>query len=200
MITINLLPEDLKLKAKPTGTSFELKYFLLLIPLFLAIVILLHFYLGFTSLLKAARVSALTNTWKQLQPKMLELNNFNQGAAAQSSDDQLIGQYLAQRICWSMKLNKLSNHLPDGVWFNNLAIGSQEFLLSGTVVSLQKEEMNLINKFISNLNADKDFMKDFSALVLSSVQKKTKGTYEITDFVLRGQARVQPKIPQAGKK
>ncbi len=200
MIEINLLPEDLKQKAKSKSSSFELKYLLLLIPLFFAVIILLHLYLGVTALVKAGQVSVLTGKLKQLQPQMQELDNFNKGSAAQSSDDQIVQQFLSQRIYWSLKLNKLSEYVPDGIWFNNLSIGSKEFLLAASVVSLQKEEMSLINKFISNLNADKDFMKDFSSLELSSVQKRAKGSYEIIDFVLRGLARIQPKAPQGVKK
>lgn len=200
MIEINLLPEDLKQKAKSKSSNFELKYLLLLIPLFFGIIILLHLYLGITALVKVGQASVLTGKWKQLQPQMQELDNFNKGSAAQSSDDQAVQQFLSQRIYWSLKLNKLSEYVPDGIWFNNLSIGSKEFLLAASVVSLQKEEMSLINKFISNLNADKDFMKDFSALELSSVQKRVKGSYEITDFVLRGLARIQPKAPQGVKK
>ncbi|MFA5117917.1 MAG: hypothetical protein WC695_03585 [Candidatus Omnitrophota bacterium] len=200
MIEINLLPEELKQKAKSTGSTFELKYLLLLIPLFVVILVLLHLYLGITMLVKAGQVNALTAKFKQFQPQLQELEKFNKGSAAKSSDDQMVQQYLTQRIYWSLKLNKLSEHVPDGIWFHNLSIASKEFLLAASVVSLQKEEMSLINKFISNLNADKDFMKDFSALELSSVQKRTKGSYEITDFVLRGLARVQPKAQQGKKK
>jgi len=51
-------------------------------------------------------------------------------------------------------------------------------------VSLQQEEMNAINKFMDNLKKDSVFLKDFSNLELTSVQKKVIGGYDIADFVL----------------
>jgi Tfp pilus assembly protein PilN len=98
----------------------------------------------------------------------------------------MIQQLIGQRINWAEKLNKLSLNLPSGVWFNEIQVNSKEFILKASVISLQKEEMNLINAFIDNLKNDKDFFKDFNNLELNSAQKRVIGGYDVTDFILVG--------------
>jgi len=65
-------------------------------------------------------------------------------------------------------------------------IDVQHFSEAGELISLQKEEMNLLNKFIDSLKKDNMFFKDFSALDLSSVQIRSLGGYDILDFSLTG--------------
>ena len=85
------------------------------------------------------------------------------------------------------KLNRLSLDLPSGIWFNEISANlKKEFILRGSVVSLKKEEMLLINQFIDNLKKDTDFFKDFSKLEMTSAQSGEIGGYEVNDFVISG--------------
>ncbi|MFC1805071.1 hypothetical protein ACFLZ3_04530, partial [Candidatus Omnitrophota bacterium] len=71
-----------------------------------------------------------------------------------SADAILQGKLSAEKLNWSEKLNKLSLHLPYGIWFDNLSLKGADFVLRGSVISLQGEEMMLIKKFIESLKDD----------------------------------------------
>ena len=197
MIEINLLPEELKDKhkgkTKKTAAdisaglaNFKVKYFIYLIPLALGILICTHIYLGLMYFVKTGALRQLANKWQGLEQQRSELEVFNAEYALISEDAKAIQQISQSRINWAQKLNLLSLGLPSGIWYNEINVSPKEFILQGTVVALQKEELVLINKLISNLKNDPDFFKDFSSLELSSVQKKTVGGYDIFDFILQG--------------
>ena len=185
---LNLLPEELKAitKRKRTGFSIEVKYFLYLIPFILGILICAHIYLTILIIAKNSQLYILNKKWQSLEPQRKTLENFNKEYAIFSQDALAIKELTEQRINWSQKLNKLSLDLPSGIWFNEISVLGKDFILQGSVVSLQKEEMSLIKKLIDNLKNDPDFFKNFGTLELSSAQKKTIGSYEVVDFILTG--------------
>jgi Tfp pilus assembly protein PilN len=187
MIEINLLPGELKFRAKKI--SLELNYFLYLIPVVFGIVICVHIYLAALNITKSYQFSALNNKWKKIELQRKELEDFKNEHDLLSADAEIIQQLIAQRINWSEKLNKLSLNLPSGIWFNEMVLTRKDFTLKGSVISLQKEEFSLINKFINNLKNDAAFFKDFNNLELSSAQKRVVGGYDISDFILIGTLR-----------
>lgn len=195
MIEINLLPEELKVKA--AKASNESKYYLLIIPVILAIFILLHIVFLLNSTVKMNQLGGLKKKWQELQPQLKVLEGLKV-ESGNMSNIQMIQQLALQRINWAQKVYKLSFYLPKGVWFTNMSVTTKVLSLKGSVLSLQKEEMVLINKFMVALKKDNDFMGDFSNLELSSVQKKEIGGYEITDFMLTITLKevVQPNKPK----
>lgn len=197
MIEINLLPEELKVKHKGIlkeaaaasgrgAATFEIKYIIYLIPLVLGILICAHIYLGLAYFVKNSQLRHLANKWRGLEQQRKELEVFNSEYALSNEDTKALEQIYQARINWAQKLNLLSLGLPSGVWFNEISLSPKEFILQGTVVALQKEELALLNKLISYLKNAPDFFKDFNNLELSSVQKKTIGGYDIFDFILQG--------------
>lgn len=197
MIEIDLLPEELKVRhkgktKKPAAaieawlSDFKVKYLIYLIPLALGILICTHIYLGLMCFVKGRALRQLDKKWQGLEQQRKELEVFNSEYAVISEDAKAIQQISQSRINWAQKLNLLSLGLPPGVWYSEISVSPKEFILQGTVVALQKEEMALINKLISSLKNDPDFFKDFSSLELGSVQKRTVGSYDIFDFILQG--------------
>ncbi len=187
MIELNLLPEELKIKAKKTDLLPQAQYLLYLIALFFGIAILMNIYLGINYLAKINKLNALNNKWKKLEPQRQMLKGLGGGEEGLPPEVRAMQQFTAKNILWSEKLNKLSLNLPSGVWLTELYVASNKnLILRGSVVSLQKEEMALINKFIENLKKDRGFFKDFANLELTSVQKATLGGYEVVNFVLNG--------------
>ena len=182
MIEINLLPEELKTKTKKINIKSQ--YFLYLIPLAFGILIFMHLYLSAVGIIKNYQFSALNNKWKKLQPQREMLKNLSKEYEVLSADAKVIQQLNIRRLNWSEKLNKLSLDLPSGIWFNEIALSRKDFILKGSVISLQKQEMSLINKFIDNLKKDAAFFKDISDLELSSAQIKAIGGYDVFDFIL----------------
>src|SRR3989338_7992141 len=182
MIEINLLPEELKPAVKTGLAKFSAAgpaVLIYLVPVILGALAFLHLSLAGLAIVKNSQYGILNNRWRALEPQRKALEEFNQEYAIFSEDASAMQRIVQQKIDWARKLDSLSSALPPGVWFIYLGITAKELNLRGQAISLQKEEMNLINKFIDNLKDDADFFKDFSSLSLSSVQKKAVGGYDI---------------------
>jgi len=180
MIEINLLPEELKTRAQKKAAEPD-KY-LFLIPLFFGLLLLLHLTFGLMQVSRALRLQVLKRQWSMLSPEIKKLEGFKKEFESYSLDGKIREELLAKNTKWSEKLNKLSLDLVPGVWFNEIAVGKKDILIKGSVVSLEKKEVDLINRFMSNLKSDAEFMKDFLSLDLGSVQKKKIGTFDVVDF------------------
>lgn len=187
MIEINLLPDELKVKVKTkkTGINVEAKKFLYIIPLVLGLLLCVHIYLALFNISRAGALRALESKWKTFESKRKELQEFNKEYSVSVEDEKAIKQLLEQRINWAEKLNKLSLNLPSGVWFNELTVTRKDLIIKGSVVSLQKQEMNLIKGFIDNLKTDKAFFKDFNTLELTTADRKTISGLDVVEFVLQ---------------
>lgn len=184
------MPEELKTnikKGKKLGIRPE--QLIHLIPLAFGILISVHIYLSAAGVIKHYRYNALDKKWKKLQPEREMLNNFKSQYDVLSSNTQAIQQLNSRRLTWSEKLNKLSLDLPSGIWFNEILVSPAELVVKASVISLQKEELGLINKFIDNLKNDAGFFRDFNNLELSSIQRRLIGGYDIVDFILTGKLK-----------
>lgn len=184
MIKINLLPQDLQLKYR--RVKIDSKSLLCLIPLGFCILIITHIYLGVINIAGNYQFDALNNKWKKLEPQRKLIESISKEYNLLSQDAKLIQEFTKQRISWAQNLNLLSIKLPAGVWFNEILVSNKEFILKGSVVSLVKQELNLINKFLSNLKDDNNFFKNFDKLELGPLQTRTIGGYDIIDFTLVG--------------
>lgn len=192
MIEINLLPEELKVKtranktASVTATKVDPKYFLRALPFALGLIILIHLYLAAVGIIKGSQLNALDRKWRSFEAQRKALEDFNQEHMVLSEDAKAIQRASQERLLWAQKLNSLSLDLPSGVWFSEVSFSAKDFILHGSVVSLQKQEMSLINKFIDNLKNNPGFFKDFVKLELNSVEHKSFGGYDVADFNLTG--------------
>lgn len=196
MIEINLLPEELRLKTKnksverqmvatPAGFTLD-KLFIYAIPVILVLAVGVHVYFGLVAVGKNHQLVALNAKWVEMAPQKKAVDEFNNVYSSVSQDASLVALLNSKRTLWAQKLNKLSLNLPPGVWFNEITINAKDIVISGAVISLAKEEVNLINKFLENLKADSEFSKDFVSFELSNVQKKLVGGYDVADFILTG--------------
>ena len=191
MIEINLLPEELKAKiaSRKAKVAFEVKYFIYLVPLVLVLLLIVHIYLGILLVGKYNQVGALNKKLRSLEPEKKQLEDFNKENASFTKDSFAIKALVDERVTWFEKLKALNNSLLPGIWFTELFVTPNDFTLRASVVSLQKEEMNTIKKFIDNLKNDAPFFKDFENLELSSVQRRTIGSFDVLDFALIGKLK-----------
>jgi len=186
MIEINLLPAELRVKAKAKKTAINLapnnlKY---LIPVILGVLILVHFYVMILSLGKSSQYRKLNEKWVKLEPQKKTLESYNSENASLSESAKAVQKFVDLRINWSEKLNKLSIYLPSGIWFNELHASAKELVLRASVITLQNNEMELIAKLIEGLKKDAGFFKGFTSLELGSVQHRSIGSYDIAEFTL----------------
>lgn len=183
MIEINLLPEELRPRIVKGG-SVDAKAVLGSIPLVIGALVVVNILLWVFLLIREVELGMLNAKWEKLQPQQQLIDNSRRESAELSADAKLTRELLEQRIAWGEKLNKLSLYLPSGVWFKELSVSAGEFLLKGSVISLEKEEMTLVNTFVSSLKKDPVFVKNFGLIEVSSVQKRLVGSYEVADFVI----------------
>lgn len=184
MIEINLLPEELKVK-RPLNTKFTfILYFVS--GLFLTILLLLNIFVISLSAVKNIELTILNKKWETLMPQRQKLEESKKSSEILTQDLKAIQQAFSLRTPWSNKMNKLSLLLPSGVWFNEVSLNNKNFTIKGSVISLKKEEMSLINLLLKNLKEDIVFFSDFNNLDLTSVQRRALGGYEVVDFTLNG--------------
>jgi len=196
MIEINLLPEEFRVKVRIKNTETAVSktaaafkqdlFFIYAIPAILGIFVALHLYFAVAIMFKNGKLISLNKKWLEMEPQKKVFDEFNKEFSAASADAGMAQGLINKRVAWTQKLNKLSLNLPSGVWFNEISTNSKGIIIQGSVISLEKEEMQMINKFMDNLKADAGFSKDFSGFELSNVQKRQIEGYEVADFVLTG--------------
>lgn len=188
MIEINLLNEGPKVKTKASGLAIGegINKFFNFIPLILAIVACLHIYLAAFSVIKGRELDTLSNKWKNSEAQRKNLESLKKEYVLLSEDALATQQLSEQRVTWAEKLNTLSLDLPSGMWFSEISLTPTEFILMGSIVSVQVDEMALINKFIDRLKGSSSFFKGFQTLEVGSLQKRTVGSYNVADFTLVG--------------
>lgn len=189
MIEINLLPEEQKKKTVKMARDAQMMQTLYVIPLIFGVILLVHLVLAAVFLIRSSQLAMLNARWKMLEPQRKQLENARKEYDALFQDNRIIQQSGIQHINWANGLSRLSLHLPPGVWFNDLAFSSSELVLKCSVVSLKKEEMLLINKFIDGLKGDPLFFSDYSAVEIGSVQMKKIGGYDVVDFIITAKVR-----------
>ncbi len=187
MVEINLLPEELR--AKKAKTGLDAKYLLYILPLLFVLIILLHIYLMAMLVTKSYQFNLLNKTWDGLESDRKKLEGLKKESSMLLKDTKTIEDLVAKRISWAEKLNKLSLELPSGIWFNEVSAGDKELLIKASVISLQKEEINLINTFLDKLKMDSVFYSDFERFELGPMQRKNIGGYEVVDFTVTGKLK-----------
>jgi len=182
MIEINLLPEEKKIQSgKFSLNGIEVIRY---VPVVIGALLAVHLILLIYCLGSYYSLAGLNKKWIALSPQIKILQDFKRENDSLSKDTGSIKKLFSERINWSQKLNALSQKLPFGVWFTELGVTGKSFSLKGSVVSLQKGELSLINKFIQNLKDDQAFIKDFTGLELSSVQSRDIAGVTVVDFTL----------------
>ncbi|MCX5694243.1 MAG: PilN domain-containing protein [Candidatus Omnitrophica bacterium] len=199
MIEINLLPEELKLKTKGRNPDqvvvksplalIQDRVFIYIIPVILVLFILVHLFFAVLFISKNGRLVSLNHKWMDLATEKKALDAFNREFSVSPQDAGLLAQLNRQRSLWAQKLNKLSLCLPAGVWFSEIIFNKSTLTIRGCVISLQKDEVSLINKLLDSLKTVPEFSNDFTSLELSNIQKRSLGGYDISDFILVGTLR-----------
>ncbi|RJO63971.1 MAG: hypothetical protein C4540_05300 [Candidatus Omnitrophota bacterium] len=189
MIEINLLPEELKAKARKIQASEKFQYIVYGILAVCVLFIVLHVFFGVIAIAKGVRLNSLKAQGKKLQPQLKALEDFRKENKELSAEEKGMQDLVAKRINWAEKLNFLSRDLIMGTWFRELSVTPKELIIKGAAVSLEKEELRLLDKFIENLKKDERFFKDFTAIELKSVTRALIGNYEVVDFTLVVPAR-----------
>ena len=184
MIEINLLPEELK--QRKARQIFLPQALLKILPVACGLLVVIHIYLGGLFVFKTLQYKSMNKQWEQLKTQRQEVDAWKRGYNISSQQTGQINSLLTQRITISDKMQVLTKSLPNGIWFNHLNLNQKKFLLEGSVVSLKKDQMSLLNRFLDRLKEDNLFFKDFIRFEPARMSMRTLGGFSIMDFVLEG--------------
>ena len=185
MISINLLPKELDTRSQDISEAWQNMF--LYIPAAIAgLIILIHLFLGGLLICKSLRYKSLNKKWAQLAQDRQSVDLWKRQHSISNQQAMQMSQMLKQRVTIADKCDALIEALPNGIWFNRLTLRQRQLLIEGSVVSLKKDKMRLLNLFLSRLKEDQPFFKDFIRLELGRVSMRTLSGFEIMDFVLEG--------------
>jgi Tfp pilus assembly protein PilN len=193
MIEINLLPEEKRVKIRKAAAapgkpavpvSESLKKLVYVVPAAVGILMVVHAYLAFSQVSLSVALGSLAGKVQSFQPQMKNIAGFKVKFESFTQDEKIMQELAKANINWAEKLNRLSLDLPPGIWISDLSASSAQLIVKCSVVSLDTDPVELINRFISALKDDPDFFNDFSSFDLGSVQKRTAGNYEVADFAV----------------
>ncbi|MFH1577872.1 MAG: hypothetical protein ABIC18_02215 [Candidatus Omnitrophota bacterium] len=187
MIEINLLPEEFKQDKPRQSLLSQVQVFWYILPVVFALLLIIHLSLGGIYISKLLQYKAMEKKWVQLTPEHQKVQEWKKQHKISGQQTAEMNKLLEQRITISDKLQVLSKGLPNGIWLNSLDLKNEKFELKGSVVSLEKDQMRLLNRFISYLKEDARFFKDFSRFELGRVTMRTLGSFAIMDFILEGE-------------
>jgi len=193
MIEINLLPDELKKTKTPSGGlgKPDIKTLLYIVPVVIGILLVTHISLAATSVFKNLSLASLNKRLSRLDPEKKKLEGFFKEYSVTSAGASAATDLLGGRVEWAQELNSISRALPAGVWLNELSFQDGTLTLRGSVIAVNKEreEVSIINRFISNLKNNKDFITDFQTPELSSVNRRSIHSFEVIDFTLTGREK-----------
>ncbi len=102
---------------------------------------------------------------------------------------KLLRNKIDDRFYWTHKFSRLPALLPDKVWLNSMRIFTEDdrarrrLLIRGMIYTEDKaEEIELVNRFISNLKQDSVFFEGFSEIELISLERMKIGGFDIVEF------------------
>ncbi len=184
MISINLLPDELKERNRKGIAPQD--YVVYLAAGLLAALLALHLLLGLIYVGRDIHLGVLASAMKNQESLLKKVENFKQEYGYLFRDEFSPGQ---GGLSWSEKLYCMSKDLPNGVWLNELSFVDRNFQLRGSIVSLQRNEVGLMNAFLDSLKKDSSFFKDFVTLEPGPLKRRMVASYEVVDFSLQGTLR-----------
>ena len=187
MIELNLLPPELRKRKSKKITLEEISkesiiYFTVNIVIGL---IVIHFLLIGTAVIKGYRYKRLKKQWEAIQPEKKEVDFFKQEIASFEKQAKSIEGIMSKdRIIWSLELNRLSDIIPNGAWLRWVKFKNKRLTLEGSAVSRNGQEVILVNRFSTDLKKDNEFYKNFKDLDVSSIKRRGIKNIEVVDFIM----------------
>ncbi len=197
MIEINLLPEELRNRViKPAGSvdgegvfRFNKQHLIFIIPFVFILLILLNFFLVLRISIASSGLKTLNLKWERSLPDRKTLEDFKTQNLLVSSDAQDLDRLLKERVLWAERLSSISLSLPAGVWLELISLSDKDFRILGKAVSLERNEVSMVRSFIDGLKNNQKFIKDFSLLELSAIQKSMFNDKDTVDFGISGKVK-----------
>jgi len=181
MITINLLPKNLRRTERKIVVPYK-AYVLMTV----VVVLLAHVLLLMAAGVEEAHVLGLRHNWGRLAPQSKEILARSNELKAAESDIASLKTLTGRSFSLTEMLSVLAGALPPGLWLDRLSLSPESIVIQGSVISKNKNEMTIIGQFLEAVRTHKTFAAAFEKIELNSVQRRTVKTYDVVDFVLVG--------------
>lgn len=207
-IAINLLPEAKRLKARgaegagrtePGGQPLVIG-----VGTIIALVVGLVVFTVFV-MVQQANLGRLDREWKSLATERAQLERIQAEQKSLAERSEAITRLIQGQPVWTPLLNRLSDVVPDGVWYTRLALdqSSGKLVLGGSALARDGGGMQAVSRLLNALQAEETFASVFQKITLQSVTTRMAGSVEVLDFTiecLRAAAPLPAPAADANKK
>ncbi len=185
MLTINLLPKNLK----RTERKIKLPYNKLYLMAAVAILLFLHLVLFSFAAVKKIQIISLNGSWAKIAPQSKDSVAIKAQIKDLETKVNSMKDMLSRKVSMTELLSGLNAAVPKGLWLERFSYSAEGLVVQGSVVSLTQNEMTSIGKFLQDIKANKIFSALFSKIELNSVQRRTIKTNDVVDFVVIGELK-----------
>jgi len=148
-------------------------------------VIFVHVILQGVILAKSARFMSLKGQWEKILPDKENADRIIAQMRELETKVKSIAKVIrSSPVIWAEKLNAISDNLPAGVWLNKITFTGNSFIIEGSAIATQKDEMINVHEFASHLKQDEKYLNHFPGLEVGSIQRRTIKDLELADFTI----------------
>lgn len=189
MIEINLLPEELRLKkikmAPPGAENIPVPQIIIGV---IVILIIAHVSVFLLSVSARGGLAKLNKAWNSDAPKQKEIVSLQNELQEAEEKVKAVRDLSQKRVNWPMILNKLSDIVPNDIWFSDMSFEKRN---NGNILSIQgfaKDASQIgtdsIVKFVNTLKADNEFTSYFRKIEVTGIQNRLYAQKEVRGFTL----------------
>lgn len=194
MIEINLLPDESR-RGQKTAFNLPRGFLKKISALCISVVILPNLLIPALVLAKSLRLKQVGRALDNIAPQRKQIDQIREENAKHKALEKLFSNMYSSRLDIAPELNALSDHLPQGLWLDEVFFSERVWEIKGKCFSASSSEMTQIGQFLNTLKSDKDSARAFSSLELGSVQRKKLGSTEIAEWNINSKKpKVDPKV------
>ncbi len=200
MVQINLLPTaEIVRRQKRLELQIKLGPVIFVLIAVMLAVIVGWAILGMRLTAEQEKVSQVDGQLESLKFSLQNRDKLNADKNNLQGKLEFLNRNLKRDILWARTLNDLSNLVPEGIWLKSLVLYTkkednfekyEKLDIKGSAIALEnKQTIDAIGEFMSALNQNQMFAKQFSDIKLVSSQRSRSGEIEVMDFELLCQFR-----------
>ena len=209
MITINLLPTDLRKAKKGLDLKLPGMEIFMAGGIILVVAMVLVYLISFSSAkFMGWTHNKLVAEYSKLEPIMREAEKLESAKKSINGKISLLKKLICSRVIWARRLNQLSDILPTQTWLTKMAVEKRTemvsaapktkaspgtgkkikksynvFILEGMALSRENEDMTRrIGDLIKKVREDSVFSSDFSSVNLVSTCRVNVADVDIMSF------------------
>ena len=190
MLEINLLPESERRVGSSSISEFHKTPLVIIVA---ALMVAFALALWFPLQLSRVRLNQLKAKAEVLQPKKDEVDELQRLTHHLRSQETAFKTLKTDYRLWSKRLNIISDHTPDGVWFTDLTLDEKGLIIQGSAIGQKgSDEMKSVGQFVQELKSDPDIASAIHDLQIESIKRSTEKDTEVVYFTLSGAVATEP--------